>query len=225
MFTFLDLVFFAVVTVSAIMAYYGGFVSESLGVAAWVGTAFITKYLYPLLQPKFAAWIGTNNMFSAIAAYVSIFVAIVMALSFLNKWATAKLRRTHFDSVDRSLGFFFGLVRGVLVMALLYMAVLWFMPERKSRPAWIVDARSKSVLKVSSMFVCTLLPEGGNFGALKRLVRSDMDGTEADTFEKLAKPEVAGTDSGSAEDGYRASEIRDLERQLQQLEQLEQDFK
>jgi membrane protein required for colicin V production len=225
MFTFLDFIFFAIVVVSAVLSYYGGFISESLGVAAWVGAAFATKHIYPTVQPRFAEWFGANNMFSAIAAYVSVFVAIVMMLSFANKWLASKLRRTHFDSVDRSLGFFFGLLRGVLVMALLYIAVLWFIPQKRSRPEWVTEARSRSVLKVSSMFICAMLPDGGNFSEVKRLVKSDADSGEIDAFERLAKPAVMGTDSGSAEDGYRASEVRDLERQLQQLEQLEQEFK
>ncbi|MDR1476746.1 MAG: CvpA family protein [Rickettsiales bacterium] len=225
MFTFLDFIFFAAVAVSAVLAYYGGFVAEAFGVAAWIGAAFATKYIYPSVQPKFADWFGANNMFSAIAAYVSVFVAIVMALSFVNKWATGKLRRTHFDGIDHSLGFFFGLVRGVLVMALLYIAALWFIPEKNDRPKWITEARSKSVLKVTSMFITALLPDGGNFSELKKIVRGDMTGGEIDTFEKLAKPEVGGGDSSSAEEGYRASEIRELERQLQQIEQLEADFK
>ena len=224
-FTFLDFIFFAVVTVSAVLSYYGGFVSESLAVAAWVGTAFITKYAYPLVQPKFASLLGADNMFSAVAAYVSVFVAIIMLLSYLNKWLAAKLRKTHFNSVDRSLGFFFGLVRGVLLMALLYMAILWFMPEQRSRPTWMTDARSRSVLRISSMFICTLLPDGRDFDELKRLVRQDATGAETATFERLARPAVEA-DAGtiSAEHGYRESEIRDLERQLQQLEQMELDF-
>ena len=52
-----------------------------------------------------------------------------------------------------------------------------------------------------------------------------MSGTEIETFEKLSKPVVEGSiDTTSAENGYRDSEIRDLERQLQQLQELEESF-
>ena len=50
-------------------------------------------------------------------------------------------------------------------------------------------------------------------------------GPEIETFEKLSKPVVEGSiDTSSAENGYRDSEIRDLERQLQQLQELEDSF-
>jgi hypothetical protein len=52
-----------------------------------------------------------------------------------------------------------------------------------------------------------------------------MNGNEMVTVEKRSKPSVGvEVDSWSAEDGYKDSEIRDLERQLKQLDQLEFEF-
>ena len=136
-----------------------------------------------------------------------------------------KLHNTNLGGIDKSLGFFFGLVRGILIMAVAYIAILWFIPEKKERPKWIVNARSKPILKVSSMFISVLLPDGNNFKEIKEVIKSDMTGNEVETFEKLSKPSVKNdVDSSSAEEGYKDSEIRDLERQLKQLDQLELDF-
>ncbi|MDR2098807.1 MAG: CvpA family protein [Rickettsiales bacterium] len=225
LFTFLDFVFLTVVAVSAICAYGGGFIAEAFGVAAWIGTAVIAKYAYPHVEPKFAGWFGTTNMISAISAYVSIFVVVVMLLSYLNKKFARKLRDTNFHGVDKSLGFFFGLIRGVLIMALMYVAVLWFMPRPKERPEWITGARSKPVLKTSALFISKLLPAGGTFGEIRDLIDSDMSASEEEVFERLTKPAVAGGAVDSAENGYRASEIRALERQLKQLDELEADLR
>jgi membrane protein required for colicin V production len=224
LFTFLDFIFLAVVAISAVCAYNGGFLTEAVGITAWIGTAFFTKYAYPFVEPKFAEWFGAAGMLSAVSAYVSIFVVVIMLLSYLNNMFAKKLKDTNFHGVDKSLGFFFGLVRGVLLMALLYIAVLWFMPRPKDRPDWIRDARSKPVLKTSSLFVSKLLPSGGTFGEIKEIIEADMTGNEEEVFDRLAKPSVAGDAGDSAEDGYRASEIRALERQLKQLDELEADF-
>lgn len=148
-----------------------------------------------------------------------------MFLSFLNKSLAKKVHNTNLGGIDKSLGFFFGLVRGILLMAIVYIAILWFIPNKNERPKWIVDARSKPVLKVSSMFISILLPDGSNFKEIKEVIKSDMTGNEMETFEKLSKPSVGvEVDSSSAEDGYKDSEIRDLERQLKQLDQLEFEF-
>ena len=75
------------------------------------------------------------------------------------------------------------------------------------------------------MFISSLLPSTNNFQEIKTIIQSDMSGTEIETFEKLSKPVVEGSiDTSSAENGYRDSEIRDLERQLQQLQELEDSF-
>ena len=225
MFTFLDFIFLAVVVTSAVFAYNGGLISEAFGIAAWILTAILTKYLYPFVEPRFASLFGESNVFSSMSAYVSVFVIFIMFLSFVNKSLTKKLHNTNLGGIDKSLGFFFGLVRGILIMAVAYIAILWFIPNKKERPHWIIDARSKPILKVSSMFISILLPNGSNFQEIKEVIKSDMTGNEVETFEKLSKPSVqSDNDGSSAEDGYKDSEIRDLERQLKQLDQMELEY-
>ncbi|MBD5397966.1 CvpA family protein [bacterium] len=225
MFTFLDFIFLVVVVVSAVFAYNGGLISEAFGIVAWILTAIFTKYLYPFVEPRFASLFGESNVFSSMSAYVSVFVICIMFLSFVNKSLAGKLHNTNLGGIDKSLGFFFGLVRGILIMAIAYIAILWFIPNKNERPKWIVDARSKPILKVSSMFISILLPDGSNFREIKEVIKSDMTGNEVETFEKLSKPSVqSDNDGSSAEDGYKDSEIRDLERQLKQLDQMELEY-
>lgn len=225
MFTFLDFIFLIVVVASAVFAYNGGLISEAFGIGSWIVTAILTKYFYPVVEPQFASLFGQSNVFSSMSAYISVFVVFIMFLSFINKSMAKKLHNTNLGGIDKSLGFFFGLVRGILIMAVAYIAILWFIPEKKERPKWIVNARSKPILKVSSMFISVLLPDVNNFKEIKEVIKSDMTGNEVETFEKLSKPSVKNdVDSSSAEEGYKDSEIRDLERQLKQLDQLELDF-
>lgn len=225
MFTFVDFVFISVIVISSVLAYNGGLIQESISVFAWIGTAFLTKYTFPIVEPKFASLFGGSSMFSAMSSYISVFVVTIMLISFMNKSLSARLHKSNFGSIDKSLGFFFGFIRGILIMAVIYIMILWFMPNAKSRPDWIKDAKSKPILKVTSMFISSLLPSTSNFQEIKTIIQSDMSGTEIETFEKLSKPVVEGSiDTSSAENGYRDSEIRDLERQLQQLQELEDSF-
>ena len=224
MFTFLDFVFIVVVLLSSVFAYNGGLIQESISIAAWIGTVFLTKVLFPFVEPKFASIFGSSSMFSAMSAYISVFVVLIMVLSFVNKTFAIKLHKTNFGSIDKSLGFLFGFFRGIFIMAVIYLVILWFMPNSNRRPDWVVDAKSKPILKVSSMFISSLLPSTSNFSEIKAIIQSDMSGTEIETFEKLSKPIVEGSSESSAENGYKDSEIRDLERQLQQLQQMEDVF-
>lgn len=228
MFTFLDFAFVVVVLLSSVFAYNGGLVQESISIAAWIGTVFLTKILFPFVEPKFASLFGSSSMFSAMSAYISVFVVLIMILSFVNKTFAMKLHKTNFGSIDRSLGFLFGFFRGIFIMAIAYVVILWFIPNPSKRPDWITDAKSKPILKVTSMFISSLLPSTSNFSEIKSIIHNDMSGTEIETFEKLSKPVVAENSEShsdsSAESGYKASEIRDLERQLQQLQNMEEVF-
>ena len=223
MFTFIDFLFIAVMILSSVLAYNGGFIQESASILAWILTAFLTKYTFPFVEPKFANIFGESSMFSAMSAYISVFVVVIMILSFLNKSFSEKIHKTNFGSIDKSLGFFFGFVRGILIMSVVYIVLLWFMPNSKNRPNWINDAKSKPILKATSMFIYSLLPTTTTFQDIKLIIKSDMSGTEIETFEKLSKPLVEGyVDNSSAESGYNKSEIRDLERQLKQLQELQE---
>ncbi len=224
MFTFLDFVFVVVVLLSSVFAYSGGLIQESISVVAWIGTVFLTKVLFPFVEPKFAGIFGSSSMFSAMSAYISVFVVLIMVTSFVNKTFAVKIHKTNLGSIDKSLGFLFGFFRGILIMATIYVVILWFMPNKNKRPAWISDAKSKPILKVSSMFISSLLPSSDSFLEIKSIINSDMSGSEIETFEKLSKPVVEGSLESSAESGYQPSEIRDLERQLQQLQQMEDIF-
>ena len=224
MFTFLDFIFIAVVLLSSVFGYNGGLVQEAVSIVLWVGTVFLTKYLFPLVEPKFAELFGESSMFSAMSAYVSVFVALIMVLSFINKSFSVKLHSSNFGSVDKSLGFLFGFFRGILIMAVAYVVMLWFIPDASKRPSWINNAKSKPILKVSSMFVSSVLPSTNNFSEIKVVIKNDMTGNDMETFEKLSKPVVEIGGETSAENGYNESEIHDLERQLQQLQQLQDVF-
>ncbi len=225
MFTFLDFIFVIVVLLSSVFAYNGGLIQESVSIAAWIGTIFLTKLFFPIVEPKFASIFGGSSMFSAMSAYISVFVVLIMILSFVNKTFAVKLHKTNFGSIDKSLGFLFGFFRGILIMAVAYIVILWFIPNTHKRPDWVKNAKSKPILKISSMFISSLLPSTSNFSEIKSIIKSDMSGTEIETFEKLSKPVVEGSTEASAESGYKDSEIRDLERQLQQLQQIEDVFK
>ncbi|MDR0367401.1 MAG: CvpA family protein [Rickettsiales bacterium] len=225
MLTVLDFVFLAVVFVSAVFGYSGGFVAGVFSLISWIITALVAKKFYPSVEPVFEGSLGQGSMLSSIAAYASIFVSCIMLLSFLAKWSGAKLHETNFDGIDKSLGFLFGIMRGILVMSVVEIGILWFFPLPEERPKWALDAKSRPVLRSSALFVSFLLPDEGNFKAINSVIRGNIKDDEF-RLKALNRPEAGALDSATSADtdGYKASEMKDLERQLKQLDQLESDF-
>ncbi|MDR1008937.1 MAG: CvpA family protein [Rickettsiales bacterium] len=221
----MDFIFIAMVAASAVFGYSGGFIAGVLSVVSWIAAALLAKAFSPMAEPMFAGVFGHSAMLVSIASYISVFVIVIMLLSFIGHWSGTRLRETSFDGIDKSLGFLFGIMRGILLMAAVYIGILWFMPNPAERPDWVQQAKSKPVLRSSALFVAMLLPDDGAFKPVHELVHSNISESEL-KFESLNRPDVAPLEDATSadEDGYKASEVRDLERQLKQLESMESEF-
>jgi len=99
--------------------------------------------------------------------------------------------------------------------------IIYFIPKKSNRPAWVSDAKSKHVLKLSAIVISSFVPNTETFSEVKEIIKNDLTSSDIATFEKLQKPVVdsINNDNTSAEMGYKDSEVRDLERQLQQLQE------
>ena len=129
-FTFVDILVVLIMLGSAIYATYRGFVAETLGIFAWIAAVFATLYfgyiavnlIEPYLSPP---WLG------AVLGYLAVFVIVLVPLEFLSHRISQTVQHSPVSGLDRALGFFFGLVRGAVVIGLLYFAFSSFQPVRK----------------------------------------------------------------------------------------------
>ena len=222
MFSLLDFVFVGVVGMSAVFAYFGGFVSELFGLLSWIIAALVAKYFYPIVEPKFVDIFGGQTPLASISAYALVFVMVVMLLSLFNKWWASHVRETGLSGIDASLGLLFGITRGLVVVSGAYIVALWLMPEVETRPDWLRSGRSLPIVRAGASTLAGVLPDdSAGFSRLREVVRADTE--SGDLFERLNRPDIESGGGSSAEDGYLPSEIRALERQLEQLNKIEFD--
>ena len=55
-------------------------------------------------------------------------------------------------ALDRTLGFLFGLARGLLIVVVAFLFFSWLVPD-KQRPDWITGAKSRMVLQGTGRLV------------------------------------------------------------------------
>ena len=67
-----------------------------------------------------------------VAAAVAIFVVALIVLAIIGSLATRKLKDGPLGLIDRSLGLLFGLVRGVVLVSLVYLLLDWTFPATAS---------------------------------------------------------------------------------------------
>src|SRR5690242_8987551 len=132
-FHWIDLVVVAVVIASAVFAVYRGFVAESLSIFAWAAAAFATLYFAPSAAPLLTG--AMSPVMAQIVAYAGVFLVVLIPLSFLSARVAENVQNSSVGPLDRSLGAVFGVIRGLILIAMASILFTLIVPVKK-QPDW-----------------------------------------------------------------------------------------
>ena len=153
--TWVDLFVVAVVVISMGFAIARGFVRETLSMFSWAAAAFATlyfgRYVVPLMAPHF------SPLVAEIAAYSTVFVLVLLPLSFIGHRIAQNVRNSQVGPIDRSLGGAFGILRGLAFIAILYIGYSLIIPVH-AQGTWIGKARSLPLIQRSAKVLLSLIP-------------------------------------------------------------------
>jgi len=143
---------------------------EVLSIASWAAAAILTLYAYPKLKPVVLQYFSNEIVASAICVG-GVFLGTLLVVSVI----TIKISDTILDSrvgaLDRTLGFLFGLARGLVIVVVAFLFFAWLVPDR-SQPEWVKNAKSRVVLQGTGQWLMSMLPEDPESTILKRLKRN-----------------------------------------------------
>lgn len=170
---YLDLFLIAVMLISGLLAMVRGFMREVLSIAAWACAAAASALAYLRLLPFAKQYF--NNDYVAIGVTIGAsFLVTLVAISAVTSRLSDKVLDSRIGALDRTLGFLFGLARGLLIVVVAYIFFDWLVPA-KSQPEAVRDARSKVVLKSAGDWLMSLLPEDPENAILKKLKKKPAD--------------------------------------------------
>jgi|SRR5215203_4523341 membrane protein required for colicin V production len=177
--TLLDIILLAVMFLSAMLAMVRGFMREILSIAAWAAAALATLYLYSRLLPVAKGYFN-NDMVAAAAVIGGVFLGTLLIVSAITVKISDMVLDSRIGALDRSLGFLFGLARGLLIVVIAFLFFDWLVPA-KSQPEWVRNAKSKVVLQGTGDWLKAQLPDDPESTILKRLKRPkpEEEGAEA----------------------------------------------
>jgi len=175
--TFLDLILLVVMLVSAMLAMIRGFMREILSIAAWVIAAIATVYSYARLLPLAKQYFN-NDIVAAAAVIGGVFLGTLLIVSVLTVRISDMILDSRVGALDRTLGFLFGLARGLIIVVVAFLFFDWLVPA-KSQPTWVQTAKSKVVLQSTGDWLKGMLPDDPESTILKRLKRPRGDETDA----------------------------------------------
>ncbi len=214
--TGLDFIVVAIMLISALLAMVRGLTREVLSIASWVVAAGTTLYFFPRFQSDVRGMLQPNWL-ADISLAVGIFVITLIVVSFITMRISDFILDSRIGALDRTLGFIFGLFRGLLIVVIAYMFLAWLVPI-ENQPNWIRDARSAPILKQTGDAIIALLPEDPEKAILDKLRKHEDTGEEAPAPEGDDATGDGATGDGATGSGEQDQSYQPTERQgLNQL--------
>ena len=171
--TLLDFILIGVMLVSALLAMIRGFMREILSIAAWVIAAVATLYAYSRLLP-YAKTYFNNDIIAAGAVIGGTFLGTLLIVSIITVRFSDMVLDSRVGALDRTLGFLFGLARGLIIVVVAFLFFAWLVPPR-TQPSWVANAKSRVVLQSTGDWLISMLPDDPESTILRRLKRPKQD--------------------------------------------------
>ncbi len=201
----LDYIVVGIVLFSGLLALMRGFVREIFSLISWAGAYFAATKFYPLAIPFVHHYIKSDKA-AEWGAMAAVFTVTLILLMIIGSIICSFVKGNTLTAIDRSLGFVFGLARGVLVVCIIYLVatmILWQDADKepsppavtadgtaqqpeKSRavpPDFVMQAKTRPLVARGASVLKTLLPEEMLAGTIKN-AQSQVD---ALTKEKQQK--------------------------------------
>jgi membrane protein required for colicin V production len=208
-----DLIVVGILLISGLFAFFRGFIHETLSMMGWVGAGLVALYGYPIARPYVRDLIP-SELIADLATGVGLFLISFLIFSFISGRIGRAVQNSGLDSLDSTLGFVFGLVRGALIVCIGFLALSWLLPA-DSQPDWVRDARTRPVLEEGAFLIMRMAPDEIFDTTAQELERAqrEADANEK-TYRQLLGPEPKGTGPAPL-NGYTRPSRDDLDRLIE----------
>ncbi|HSF94082.1 MAG TPA: CvpA family protein [Thermohalobaculum sp.] len=162
-FTIVDIAIVVITVLSGLLASSRGFTREMFAIGGWIVAAVAAFYGAPVLEPllREAPVVGEKLAASCVLSILSAFtIVLAIALAILSVF-TPIISHIVLDSalgsLDRLLGFLFGVARGVLLIAVAFLIYTHFSGEVRWAP--LDNATLRALFEESATLIEQNLPE------------------------------------------------------------------
>ncbi len=155
--TLLDIVLIVVMLISGLLAMIRGFMREVLSITAWVLAAAVTLYAYARLLPSATLYFN-SDIIAKLAVIGGVFLVTLLVVSVITVRISDMVLDSRVGALDRTLGFLFGLGRGLIIVVVAFAFFDWLVPA-KAQPAWVTDAKSKVFLANTADWLRSMSPD------------------------------------------------------------------
>lgn len=150
-FTIVDGVVALVIVISALLAYSRGFVREAMAIAGWIAAAVLAFIFAPQAEPLMAEipvvgeFLADSCELALIAGFFAVLAIALIVVSFFTPLFSSLVQRSALGGIDQGAGFFFGVLRGILLVAIAFFLYNVVMTGQSF--AMVDDSRSAVVFE------------------------------------------------------------------------------
>jgi membrane protein required for colicin V production len=152
--SWLDIILIVIMLISGFLAMVRGFTREVLSVFSWAVAAVAALYLTPKYYTVLQPYIDKPSIAQIVFA-AAVFVVSLIVVSLITFRISDKVLDSRVGALDRTLGFIFGLARGFLLVAIVFIL---FTALARDQPDWVRNARSYPILQQTQVAIESLLP-------------------------------------------------------------------
>lgn len=151
-----DALVLLVLACSALLAFLRGFVREALGICAWAGAIYLAIVLFPAARPE-ARHLISNPEVADPVAFGVVFLLALIALSLIAGAIAGVVRGSGLGGLDRTIGLLFGILRGAVLVCILYVAAGWVFPVAQW-PDVVLRARALPYAYAGAQWIVAQVP-------------------------------------------------------------------
>jgi membrane protein required for colicin V production len=205
-FQMLDLILIAIMLISGLLALMRGFTREVLSLVAWGGAA--AAAFFALRSPKLLD-LANQYLQPEIAAKIAlaggVFVVVLIIISIISVKISDFVVDSAAGVFDRTLGFGYGLVRGLVLVVIAYMIYSYLVPPDRQYSG-VREAYSLPTIKSVEEMIKSVIPPD--------IAESITNATNVGGDQKPPEPGT-GDSTQTDEEGYKKNETQGLDQLIQ----------
>ncbi len=155
--SWLDVLLIVIMLISGFLAMLRGLTREVLAIMSWALAAGTTLLIWPRYRKDVQQYIQPDLLADAVLG-IGVFIIALIIVSLITTRFSDKVLDSRVGALDRTLGFVFGLARGLILVVIVYLFLSPLMPE-KDHPNWVREARSLPLIEQTGQMILSLVPE------------------------------------------------------------------
>ncbi len=154
---YIDLAVVVLLFVSALLAYNRGFTRELLAIGMWIIAAMLAFFFAPMLKPLIeelpvvGPFLGKSCVVGVFTAFALVMAGALLILSVFTPLFSSAIQDSFLGPLDRALGFIFGIARGIVLIAIIYLIYINLSGE-EAIPA-LAEAQSKIIFDEAAALI------------------------------------------------------------------------